>query len=326
GEVRGVLAQRGGKEIAVKATRAVILTCGGFEFNDMMKQNYLRIHPSYFYGTPACTGDGINMVLEVGAALWHMNCSSWRVVTKVPQFPISFSITPRLAVTGGLFVDRRGKRFANERFKQHAFGYELANYDGYLMGYPRVPCYWIFDEKRRLGGPLASGQGPSNPPGGVPGPNFYVWSENNEVEMEKGWVLSAPTIRGLAAKLAEESESQSLMRPWELEESVASYHRWCEVGEDQDFHRQPPTLVPLDKPPYYAVKLWPGGPNTQGGPKRNGLSQVLRPDNTPISRLYAAGELGSVWGMFYQGGGNLAECIVFGRIAGANAAQEKPWG
>ena len=27
----------------------------------------------------------------------------------------------------------------------------------------------------------------------------------------------------------------------------------------------------------------------------------------------------------YQGGGNLAEGIVFGRIAGKNAAAEQPW-
>ncbi len=52
-------------------------------------------------------------------------------------------------------------------------------------------------------------------------------------------------------------------------------------------------------------------------------AQVVHVDNTPVPRLYSAGELGSVWGMFYQGGGNIAECIAFGRIAGVNAAAEK---
>ncbi|MBI4331963.1 MAG: FAD-binding protein, partial [Chloroflexi bacterium] len=75
--------------------------------------------------------------------------------------------------------------------------------------------------------------------------------------------------------------------------------------------------------PYYFVKLWPGGANTQGGPKRNARGQVLRVDNTPLPGLYSAGELGSAWGMLYQGGGNTAEAIAFGRIAGANAAAEK---
>ena len=30
---------------------------------------------------------------------------------------------------------------------------------------------------------------------------------------------------------------------------------------------------------------------------------------------HAAGEFGSVWGYLYQGCGNVAECLVFGRIA-----------
>jgi len=73
------------------------------------------------------------------------------------------------------------------------------------------------------------------------------------------------------------------------------------------------------------VALWPGGPNTQGGPRRNSKAQVLRADGFPIPRLYSAGELGSIYGMLYPGsGGNLAECIAFGRIAGENASEFHP--
>jgi succinate dehydrogenase/fumarate reductase flavoprotein subunit len=43
-----------------------------------------------------------------------------------------------------------------------------------------------------------------------------------------------------------------------------------------------------------------------------------------IPRLYSAGELGSIWGSLYPGAGNVSECIVFGRIAGRNAANETP--
>jgi succinate dehydrogenase/fumarate reductase flavoprotein subunit len=52
---------------------------------------------------------------------------------------------------------------------------------------------------------------------------------------------------------------------------------------------------------------------------------VLDMDGQPIPRLYAAGELGSIWGVLYQGGSNNAESIAFGRIAGRNAAAESPW-
>ena len=68
GEVYGVKVRKEGKEVAIKASRAVVLTCGGFEFNPSMKENYLRVNPVHFYGNPGNTGDGINLALEVGAA------------------------------------------------------------------------------------------------------------------------------------------------------------------------------------------------------------------------------------------------------------------
>jgi len=35
--------------------------------------------------------------------------------------------------------------------------------------------------------------------------------------------------------------------------------------------------------------------------------------------------MGSFFGMLYNGGGNLAECIAMGRVAGKNAAEEPAW-
>ena len=77
--------------------------------------------------------------------------------------------------------------------------------------------------------------------------------------------------------------------------------------------------------PYYAVELSPSMINTQGGPRRNEKAEVLKPDGTPIPRLYSAGELGSIYSYLYQGTGNIGECLVFGRIAGRNAAAEARW-
>ena len=51
----------------------------------------------------------------------------------------------------------------------------------------------------------------------------------------------------------------------------------------------------------------------------------MTPENKPVPRLYAAGELGAMWGNIYQGATNNAECIVFGRLAGRAAAAEKSW-
>lgn len=85
-------------------------------------------------------------------------------------------------------------------------------------------------------------------------------------------------------------------------------------------------MIPVKKGPFYALKMYPGGPNTQGGPRKNAKSQVVDPSGNPIPHLYAVGELGSVYGFLYPtGGGNLSEMIAFGRVAGENVATEKPW-
>ena len=84
-------------------------------------------------------------------------------------------------------------------------------------------------------------------------------------------------------------------------------------------------LAPIAQPPFYAIEISPCFINTQGGPRRNEKGQIVRPDGNPIRRLYSAGELGSIFGYLYQGGGNLGECMAFGRISGRNAAAEKPW-
>ncbi len=323
GEVHGVTAVSKGREVRIKARRAVVLTCGGFEYNESMKENFLRVNPTHFYGSPANTGDGIIMAMELGAELWHMNNASWRITMKFSDHPIAFA-TQRHE-TASFFVDKRGRRFANERFKVHAFGYELTNYDCYALCYPKAPCWWIFDEQRRGLCSLASAHGATNPPGGVMGDIFYVWSSDNQKEIERGWIIKANTIEELANKILADPDNNGLMSPSVLRETLKRYNEFCHKGEDADFHKEKEWLQPVENPPYYAMKLWPGGPNTQGGPKRNLRGRIMHVNNTPIPRLYSSGELGSVFGMLYQGGGNVAECVAFGRISGANAAAEKIW-
>ena len=324
GEVRGVIARQQGRDIRIKASRAVILTTGGFEFNELMKQNYLRAYPAFFTGNPTSTGDGIKMAMELGANLWHMNNASWRCVMKFPEFQSAFST--QLHETASIFINKFGSRFANERFKMHTFGYELINYDCYAMTYPKIPFYWIFDEKRRKMASLTMNRSGINaPPGGVMGNRFYQWDEDNAKEIERGWIMKSSTIEGLVKQIQADPDNNGLLTTGALPATIKKYNSFCRAGEDQDFHKAAEWLQPIDDAPYYAVKLWPGGPNTQGGPQRNSRAQILRVDRNPIPRLYAAGELGSVWGMIYQGGGNIAECIAFGRIAGVNASAEKAW-
>ena len=47
----------------------------------------------------------------------------------------------------------------------------------------------------------------------------------------------------------------------------------------------------------------------------------------PVKGMYAAGEVtGGVHGAVRLGSVAMADCVVFGRIAGRNAAKEKAWG
>ncbi len=210
-----------------------------------------------------------------------------------------------------IIVDKHGKRFANDYYKVHAFHWEVSRFDTETDEFPMIPSHFIFDEKRRLGGPVAVFAG-------APGPaHLYHWSYDNSKEIEKGWIRKGNTLRELAEKIG--------VPPDNLEDTVKKYNQYCRDKHDPEFNRHPKRMEPIDTPPYYEVIQWPGGPNTQGGPKRNKNAQIVNPDDKPIPRLYSAGELGSIYNFLYEGGGNTAECMAFGRIAGRNAAAEKPW-
>ena len=111
--------------------------------------------------------------------------------------------------------------------------------------------------------------------------------------------------------------------PEALEDTVSRWNRYSDAGKDAEFGR---TLMmePIAEGPFYAVELSPSMLNTQGGPRRNEKGQIVRPDGTPIPRLYSAGDLGSIYSYLYQGTGNIGECLAFGRISGRNAAAETP--
>jgi predicted oxidoreductase len=84
-------------------------------------------------------------------------------------------------------------------------------------------------------------------------------------------------------------------------------------------------MMALSNPPFYAMEAWPIVSNTQGGPAHDAEQRVVDPMGKPISRLYVAGDISSVFGHLYLEAGNVTECFVGGRIAGTNAGKEKPW-
>jgi succinate dehydrogenase/fumarate reductase flavoprotein subunit len=317
-EILGVRAVRDGRPVFVKARKGVVLTCGGFENNQQMIRDYLPGVPyCYTSGSPYNEGDGITMAMSVGADLWHMNnFAGPSMALKVPEVPTSFSMQAlhysKEPPGGMIVVGPDGRRFCDEKYKTR-HGKVPINGSWMPMSTP-CPMFMIIDHAMFAAGPLYDGT-PSH--GWTQIVVRYAWSEDNSAELAKGWVKRADTLETLAEVVG--------LDPAALPETVARWNGYCHAGRDGDFGRTL-MLAPLGAGPYYAVELSPSMLNTQGGPRRNEHAQIVRPNSTPIPRLYSAGELGSIYSYLYQGTGNIGECLAFGRIAGRNAAAERAWG
>jgi succinate dehydrogenase/fumarate reductase flavoprotein subunit len=320
--ILGVKARKGAHELNIRAKRAVILALGGFEANREMMATYVEEAPIPIAvgGTPYNTGDGIRMVMDVGADLWHMNGVEWaRVGFKPPELPAAFWLEPK--AQAWIDVNRQGRRFRDEsdsygHAKKHL---EVFQFDARAGRWPNHPWYMVFDEKTRMAGPIimvhrSAGQAPFATYNLAR--ELHTWSDDNSVEIEKGWIHRGGTIQELAGSIA--------CDPAGLAQTVTRYNAFCRKGADEDFGRSARGLAAIDRPPYYAVECVVNTINTQGGPRRNHRSQVLDPYGAVIPRLYAVGEFGSLFGFLYPGGCNLPECVVSGILAGRSAAAEKP--
>ena len=317
GEIVGVRAIRDGETIAVRARKAVVLTCGGFENNQQMIRDYLPDLPyCYTSGSPYNEGDGVSMALSVGADLWHMNNYAGPTMAfKADDIPTTFSMQAfhfsKEVAGGAIAIGPDGKRFTDEKYKNR-HGKVPLHGSWKKMPTP-CPMNMIFDHGHMRAGPLWDAT-PRH--GWTQIIEKYEWSEDNSAELAKGWIKSADTVEGLAENIG--------VNPAALADTVARWNAGCDASADPEYGRSM-MLNPIVEAPFYAIEMSPCMLNTQGGPRRNEKAQIVRPGGAPIPRLYSAGELGSIYSYLYQGTGNIGECLVFGRIAGRNAVTEQPW-
>lgn len=316
-EVRGVRAENAGRPMLVKARKGVVLTCGGFENNQAMIRDYLPGLPyCYPQGTPFNEGDGIAMALAAGADLWHMNnYAGPTMALKVPEFPATLSMQPlhfsKIFPGGMIVVGPDGRRFGDEKYKNR-HGKVPVNGVWRPLQVP-CPMFMIMDHTLLSAGPLYNKE-PNR--GWTAIIDRYDWSDDNSVEIARGWIRKADSLAELAGGLG--------LDPAALAATVERWNAQVADGADPD-HGRKLMLAPLAVAPFYAVELSPAMLNTQGGPRRDERARVLRPDGSPLPRLYSAGELGSIFSYLYQGTGNIGECLGFGRIAGREAAAAAPW-
>ncbi len=317
-EVFGVMARIGGREVAVKARRGVILCCGGYENDLDMQRNYHGIDRAYPMGTPGNTGDGIRMLQRAGAELWHMKNQTqsgglWPAI-KVEEYQTAFMRNLRMESGSWFDIARDGGRYYNET-ERYALTHYKERVSGTWLDTPLadvLPVHMIFDEKTRKTDCLVTQWMTWNTC--VEG---YVWSEDNSAELKKGWIVQADTLDELASRIGRPADG--------LKSAVSDFNAACGAGNPDRFGRDPETMQRLEGPPYYALEIVAGIVCTTGGGKRNEHSQVLDSSDQPIPRLYEAGELGSTMANLYQNGSFLTECMVFGRIAARHALGLDAW-
>lgn len=298
--VTGVVAMHEGEAIRIKAENGVVMAMGGYENNQDMIQNYYHLKYAYPKGTYYNTGDGVTMAMKVGAALWNMNNPSGPDLNfKAPDSGVyyGYSLAMTLGSRSTIYVGPDGTRFINESMMtRHGKMYTHGDWQTALTV---LPAYAIFDEASFAAGPVTTSGG---------------WSQDNMTELERGWIVKADTLSELAEKIGVDAAG--------LEKTLSRYNFYCEQGEDYEFGRSAKTMIPLStEGPYYAMELTPTLTNTQGGAVRNANCEVIDLDGQVIPHLYSAGEFGSMYVHGYNGGGNVSEALVTGRIAGANAAK-----
>ncbi len=92
--------------------------------------------------------------------------------------------------------------------------------------------------------------------------------------------------------------------------------------DDVEFGRKTALRHPINQGPFYAIRIAPGVHHTMGGVTINTDTSVLDTQEQVISGAFAAGEVaGGIHGANRIGGNAVADIIIFGILAGRNAAR-----
>jgi 3-oxosteroid 1-dehydrogenase len=306
GRVVGVVANRRGHEVRIRANRAVLLSAGGFARNRAMREKYSR-QPNaaeWTIANPGDTGEVIEAAMRHGAAVDLMDDAWWVPASIKPDGAPALHIGER-SKPGSIIVDLAGRRYFNEAVSYMEAGRQMYahNDDG-----QSIPSWLVIDSKHRSRYLFAF-----QPPGLTP----KEW-------ISSGYMKKADTLDGLARQCGIDPEG--------LVATVERFNSFARNGTDPDFHRgegaheayqgdftnKPNASVgALDKSPFYAVELYPSDVGTSGGLLTDEFARVLDDHHQPIRGLYAAGNCtASVMGRTYPGAGaSIGASFVFAYVA-----------
>jgi fumarate reductase flavoprotein subunit len=277
----------------LKITKALVLASGGFGYDIKMRRDFNpNVTPDInCTNHKGATGEMIRFAQSIGADALQL-----AFVQLYPFAEPETGILDTPAVYpfrgpgyGMVYINKEGKRYVSELERRDVCSRAAINTGG-------RPTFSIFNEKM------------------IP---LMGTKEEVEKGMAKGRFLTANTITDLAKKMDVPGN--------QLEATLNKHNQYLADKKDPEFNK-PITekMVPLIGGPFYAVAQWPAVHHTMGGLRINESAQVIDIWGKPIPRLYAAGEItGGVHGSNRLGSNATPDCIVFGRIAGTNAAKEK---
>jgi len=280
-----------------KAKRAVIIATGGFGRSREMIAEYA---PNMVDAVPKMPvshrGDGLKMALDIGAATKDI------AIAVAPAWPVcaeTHSNALWAVYTGGILVNKDGKRFHNESIGEAFYG-PLTG-----AGMKQPGGYWVV-----LNEEIKAAVGRD--------------CKEHLDDIEKCKQYNGNTIEELAKNAG--------IDPKGLKEAIDKYNSDIEsVGYDTAFGRKWAFqgLIPLakiDNPPFCAVKCVTSMTSMKGGLRINGRSQVINQYEEIIPGLYAAGEVaGGLHTKTYMLGTMTSSAMTFGIIAGRNAVKEPAW-
>jgi 3-oxosteroid 1-dehydrogenase len=234
---------------------------------------------------------------------------SWWVPSSFTPDGVKLMCTAEMQKPHCMMVDASGTRYVNEATDYVVLGNTMYAHHRTAAS---VPSWLIMDDQHRSRYAWAG-----QPPGKTP----PQW-------IEQGYMVRADTLADLA--------QQCGIDPAGLMAQTQRFNRYSEQGRDEEFGRgrsawdrffADPTCTPnpslgsIKKPPFYAVKIFPGDVGTSGGILTDENARALRSDGSVVPGLYAVGNAtANVMGQAYPGAGaSIAPSLVFGWIAARHA-------
>lgn len=300
GEVIGVELSQAGSAQRVLAKRGVVISSGGFTRNRELVQRFApELAHAPAWGGEGNTGDGLTMAWELGADLIDMGYVTGTFGVAINHYPDTTvregdELLLRMAMyRGGIAVNLDAQRFADESLSYKTLATRC-------LAQPRAIAIQIFDQR------VMDQSAPQPSVNDLKG------------ALKKGVVRSAPSLRELAGMVGLDADA--------LEATVARYNGFVRAGEDADFGRKTlgggfgePAL--LETAPWYALPCSAALLSTYCGLRVDTAMRVHNVRGDPIARLHAAGEVvGGFHAAGYMSGSSLGKAVIFGRIAGQQAA------